>query len=338
MNIARRISPNWWRAGEYDTYRGMRLPRYVVVLAALLVAACQSGGEDPAAQGGPPPTCQIARAVDLPARLVEGHILVPAAINDIPVQLEVDPGTMKTMLTPEGVARLNLHTDPLRTTTIHGVGGTAVTYNSSIQSLRLGDKEWMWSVMPTARLPTTYHEEPPVVGVLGADRLSEFDVELDLPRQRMTLWSVTNCQGDFVPWQAPHAALPLARYPPRRMVTPVSIDGHPVMALIEWGSPATTLTTAAAERIGVSAAAMDQDKSGFSRGVDQNLIPFIQHRFDELAIGPFRFHHVILLVAPLEVRNADMLLGANFFSRRHVWLSYATEQLFVQRGPDAAEP
>lgn len=309
----------------------MRFPRCVVVLAALVVVACQSGGGGPVAQGTPLPACQIEQAAELPARLLGGHILVPAAINNTPVQMVVDTGAMTTMLTPSAVALLGLPTDPFRTTTVHGIGGTVVTHNTSIQSFRLGKEDWLGSTMATGRLPEVYRVDPPVVGLLGADRLGAFDVELDLPRQRMVLWRIRNCNDDFVPWQEPHYALRLARYLPYRMVTHVEIDGHPVTALVDWGARSTTLTTRAAARIGVTQEMLAQDRSGASRGVDLNEVELHAHRFAEVAIGPAHFHNIALEVADLRVEDIGMLLGADYVARRHVWLSYATNQLFVMR-------
>ena len=253
----------------------------------------------------------------------------------MPVQMVLDTGSMVTMLTPAAVARLNLATDPLRTTTINAIGGEITTHNTSVQSLRIGNNDWMWSSLPTGRLPTEYDEDPPVVGQLGADRLSEFDVELDLPRERMALWRVENCDGDFVPWQMPHLALQLARYSPRRMVTPVTLDGHPLTAQIAWGARSSMLTTGGAMKAGVTSAMLAQDHSSFSHGADQNQIPVAHHRFAELSIGPMRYHNITLGVAPLQVLDVDMLLGIEFIARRHVWLSYASDQLFMQRGLDA---
>lgn len=306
----------------------------MLVLAAA-VAACQSGGANPAGPTAAHDSCKIDRVADLPVRFVGGHILIPAAINDTPVQLVVDTGATASMLTPAAVALLNLPTDPYRTTTMHGTGGTVVTHNTSIRSLRVGDQDWLGSSMATGRLPGRYPDNPPVVGLLGADHLAEFDIELDIPHHAMTLWRIGSCFGDFVPWQAAHYVLTLARYKPNRLVTHVTIDGQLVTALVDWGARSTTITSATAAALGVTDDMLAQDRAGRSHGVDENEVPTRVHRFSELDIGPVRFHNIVLEVAPLRVTDVGMLLGADYVSTRHVWLSYATEQLFVQRPPVA---
>jgi hypothetical protein len=80
---------------------------------------------------------------------------------------------------------------------------------------------------------------------------------------------------------------------------------------------------------------LSRDASGSSLGVDQNNVPIQVHRFGEVMIGSTRFRNVELEVAALRVTDVGMLLGADYVSRRHVWLSYASDQLFVQRGSEA---
>ena len=70
---------------------------------------------------------------------------------------------------------------------------------------------------------------------------------------------------------------------------------------------------------------------------DQTEIPFRLHRFAEVSIGAATFRNAPIEVADLSVSDVGMLLGVDYFSTRHVWLSYATEQMFVER-PAGAVP
>jgi hypothetical protein len=75
------------------------------------------------------------------------------------------------------------------------------------------------------------------------------------------------------------------------------------------------------------------DRSGSGRGVDQNEVPFHLHRFAEVKIGPGTFRNLPIEVADLRVADVGMLLGADYVSSRHVWLSYASDQMFVEARP-----
>jgi len=59
-------------------------------------------------------------------------------------------------------------------------------------------------------------------------------------------------------------------------------------------------------------------------------VPMHRHRFDELQVGPDITRDPALWVASVHVVPiVDLLLGADWLRSRHVWLSFATKQMFV---------
>lgn len=201
------------------------------LLSVSIVAGCARGGGTTATAGR---ACSVEQATVLPVRFVNGHILVPVSVDHTPVQLVVDTGASASMLTSEAAAMLRLPPDQHRTTNIHGIGGTVVTRNVLIKSFEVGDIGSLVRSVATGKLDQPYAQDPPVAGLLGADYLDAFDIELDVPGQRMTLWRVQNCTRVSLAWQVPHYNIPLLLYQPNRLVARVGIDGHPVTALIDW--------------------------------------------------------------------------------------------------------
>src|SRR5580658_6959059 len=105
--------------------------RLAALLLAAAVAACEQGQSTPTAQ---PETCKIEQTAEVPVRLVQGHILIPADIDYTPVQMVIDTGATTSMVTPEAARSLGLPTDSYRTTTVHGIGGNIVTHNVMVRS------------------------------------------------------------------------------------------------------------------------------------------------------------------------------------------------------------
>jgi predicted aspartyl protease len=274
-------------------------------------------------------TCKLEQVAAMPVRSVGGAILVDGDINRIPVQLQLDTGATTSMLDEDAVARLALPTDPHRRTTLHGIGGSIETQNTMVRSLAIGDQEWQGLSIATGHLAGKFHEGRPVAGLLGADRLSSFDVELDIPDGKLTLWSVSHCAGNFVPWQLPHYVVPLERHSPNRMVAKVEVNAHPVEALVDWGARSTTMTEAVAQGVGVTPDMLASDRSGTNWGIDQTQNIVRLHRFGELKVGGEIFHNIGLPVADLRLREVGMLLGADYARTRRVWLSYASRQMFI---------
>jgi predicted aspartyl protease len=313
----------------------MRATRFLNLLsAALLLAACSTPTlDDPVAAPIRQAACKVDRVVDLPTRYVEGAILVPARIDGHPVQLQVDTGAMTSMLTPEAAFAMGLRDDPHRTTIIHGVGGTITTRNVLVHNFDVGGRVWQSESIVTGHIARKFRETPPVAGLLGVDRLGIFDIELDLPNHRLTLWEVSNCSGDFVPWRQPHDVVSLLNYGRRQMVTTVRFGETPVPALIDWGARSSVMTVETASRLGVTPAQLAKDPVADSHGVDQTEIPVRIHEFSNVRIGAQVFPKARIQVGELKLTGAGMLLGIDYASVRHIWLSYNSQQMFVARRP-----
>ena len=81
-------------------------------------------------------------------------------------------------------------------------------------------------------------------------------------------------------------------------------------------------------RIGVSTQALSADKGGVTQGVDAHKRPYHWHQFHFFQIGQEIEPHPTLTVASLQ-DTADMLLGAEWFARHRVWISYQTKTLYI---------
>ena len=296
--------------------------------ACLLLAAC---GNNQQAARTAAAACQPTLEATVPIRMVRNAVLVPARIDRQPVQLQVDTGSQVTSMTPDAVRRLGLKPDTHHQTSLRGAGGTAeTTRNSLVRAVELAGVQWSDNSLPTANLPTSFAETPPVAGILGADLLSVFDVELDVPHGRMLLWSVHRCEGDFVPWHELHFRFPLTPRGNKLLAATVEIDRHPVHALIDWGAQVSELKTEIAEDAGITPESLLHDRAGSAKGVDEREIASHRHQIAELRIGAETIHNGFVSVGAIQTDLVDMLLGMDYFRGRHVWLSYTTRQMFVE--------
>ncbi len=275
-----------------------------------------------------PGACTLARVAEMPARIVGGAILVPVRIDGTAAEMMLDTGATSSLLSDEATPRLALPEDSGHRTLISGQGGVTLSRHARVRSLEVGGRTWSSLSLPVVRLVHNFKDAPLVAGILGGDRLSEFDVELDLPNGRMSLWHVAHCGGDFIRWNVPHYAIPLTRHYQNQMIAPVQINGRDATALVDWGASRTTVSGWFAAKLGVTPERLASDRLITSRGLDQNQLTTRIHRFDEVRIGPEILRGVAFLVADMHV-EVGMTLGASFARRRRIWLSYATRQMFV---------
>jgi hypothetical protein len=137
----------------------------------------------------------------------DGRLLVPVAIEGQPVYFRLDIGSPNTGLLASWVEGANLQTRPIP-------GGVHVHMEGQnierevVANLSLG-KATGYERM--ALLPSLIKSDPREMGILGADVLRLFDVELDLAHGKLNVFSTDHCPKQVVYWThtAPVAALPI---------------------------------------------------------------------------------------------------------------------------------
>src|SRR5262249_20295043 len=143
-------------------------------------------------------------------------------------------------------------------------------------------------------LPVSEVAGRPVAGLLGRDFLSPFDLDLDLPHHRLTLYDVHECTSGFLPWTLPYAALPASTPVGAALVVPAMVDGRPLRALVDTGASASLVTAPGMFRLGLTPGLLAHDPAGNGRGIGPRPVPMYRHRFSELRVGPEVTHHPVL--------------------------------------------
>lgn len=254
--------------------------------------------------------CQRTRIADLPLRLVESYPIVPAVIAGRLVSLLLDTGAQGMLLTPAIAEALRL---PLvGTTRIYGTGGSQDVRVVRVAGLRLGGVAMPDQLSPVAPLPLVLAMEPPLAGLLGASLLSRFDLELDVPAARVTLWSPGECP------LPPGTHLPLDISRAGEAFCLVNVNGQPLLAQLDTGSRATILTTQTARRLGLGAPI----SANTAAGVDGERLPS-GHAVVRLALGKLPAADTPVTIAPIRLERGDLLLGLDVLARFRVFIGYA---------------
>jgi predicted aspartyl protease len=304
----------------------MRLNRAIVFVTLLLLAACQ----DPSAPSTTAYRCTVQRTAVLPVALVRGFLLVPGELNGNRAMFVVDTGAEATMVTPQATTEFGLDRDRAHRTIIHGIGGQITTFNARVMSFAIGNQELLDRGVAVGPLPNVPATEPQIAGLLGADYLSDYDLDLDVPHHTLTLYRMDGCGDNFVPpWHLARSIVPIRREHKDLLMLDVMVDGERINAMFDSGARVTTLSAAAAGRLGIDEVAMAHDRSITQSGVDRNAVSGHVHQFDQVQVGREVFHDPHLEIAALVLPNAEMLLGADYLRTRHIWVSYTARKLFV---------
>ncbi len=258
------------------------------------------------------------------------YAVVPARIDGQAVSMLLDTSGGRLTIRPGAQRALRLATDPLHSTRIHGLGGASVSFDAILQRLELGDTEIPQARAATVEFPGAPNTDPPLAGTIGGQILSDYDVEFNFAARRVVFWQRNGCATVAPDWPAPYAATPLSRDARNQVSLNVVIDGHTVRALLTTGLNRTSIDFTAAVRLGLTAQALAGSRTSVLRGADGNDVVTRVAHVSDISIGGVHRSDAAILVAPLNLANADMLLGVDFLQHRDVWISYGGQMVFIR--------
>jgi len=278
-------------------------------------------------------TCKFKLIDSVPLTISKGHYFVHSRINGSDVDLLVDTGSQKTLVTAALVDKLNLPPDRRHWSRVAGAGGAGnPNYDVIISELLIGKLKLsdIRAAIDGEDLST-----PDFQGILGADVILRGDVQIDFPNRLISFFEPSSCSGKPVAWQSPYLSDP-ATVSDRsgRLLFSLSLDGHPVRAVFDTGAALTVVARSAALAAGGGAKASPPrtliDVNG-RRSALQRI------NFAAVQIGTEGFHNVPVNVADLDFGEADALVGLDYLQKRVVWLSPARGRIFVLQ-PSHAVP
>ena len=281
-------------------------------------------------------TCRVDLRAEIPLEVVGGSLLVEAEVNGLAATFILDTGAQRSMVTTVAVQRLGLRLDDWVGTTTRGIGGIQPHRNADPRSFTLGgmilqrrtlthDTSLTVGTMPRSEIAGRQ-----VDGLLGRDFLSVFDLALDVPARRLTLYDVRGCSGRFLPWSEPYAALAVDNPMESALVARVILDGIPMRALLDTGASSSMVGAPGMARLGLNDERLANDPSDRISGQGPRLVTVHRHRFARLQIGAETMRDPELWVGPVHLTPiVDMLLGADWLMGKRIWISYATRQVFV---------
>lgn len=282
--------------------------------------------------------CSVRQRAVVPLDIAGSVILAPLEVNGIDGTFILDTGAAQTVVTPDAVNHFSLALDEWTATTMRGVGGIERRRNADPRSVTLGGVTLHRrsvardSTLRVATLPHGMLGGRRVDGLLGRDFLSLFDLDLDLPGRTLALYDVQGCAGRFLPWRTAYLSVPVENPAESALVVPLELDGVALRALLDLGASRTLVGAPGMARLGLGLERLREDPSRIVSGMGPHTVTVWQHRFDTLRIGGETFARPTFLVAPIEIQPiSDMLLGADWLLRHRVWISYATNQLFVTK-------
>ncbi len=296
-------------------------------LFLLFLAACQTSAPD---------QCKMAHATDLPLIYRGAHVLTPAVLNGAPTTMMLDTGAQFTVVTKATADRMGLDLQELGGH-FTGIGGTRTAYLFYAQSFQVGRLQGKH--LPLSVSDFNFGSSGgPVDGLFGSDFLASYDVDLDFPERKAKLFRViTGCTAPRAALEEPLFVAPLVASANARDARPfviVEIGGKRLHALIDSGAQGTLIFRNAAYRLGLRLGDLAEDPHFHAGGIGPHARVAIRHVMTPMTIGEITISN--MPVAILDERSedgTDMLLGLDFLTHVHAWLSFSSHTLVMQYPP-----
>jgi predicted aspartyl protease len=274
--------------------------------------------------------------IELALGFLRGLPLVTAQIDGAAATLILDTGAEETMLTAAAAARLGLRPHYEYPRHLHSVSGAVVTGEARLKSLAVGNAAAADFIILVGALALPHVAGVQPAGLLGGDFLSRFDVALDLANGRLALYR-PGCALLRPPWRGAYTSLPANRSIDNRLFFPVDLDGRKLFAFIDTGAQISAIDRAAVRDLGISRTAIARDPVAMMRGIAPPRVRAYAHRFAWLRVGGDMWRDPTMIVADLNLPDADIVLGLDFLRGRRVWFSYAARRLLIgpPDGPQA---
>jgi predicted aspartyl protease len=279
--------------------------------------------------------CALNRFSTLPITTIpDGRFTVPAVVNGRQLDFLVDTGGV-TATIDRGQAfnlRLATHQTPR---ILKGVAGDGLNSYAILDTVSLGRLQGTkLDAYIDNRLP------PGVDGTLSPDMMKHYDVDIDLLRGTLSLFSQQHCAGKVVYWtKSDYVALPMEVERDGHIKVPVTVDGVKLTAFLDTGAQNSIISMSLAKKIGVTENSPDlklvNGSTSQKNDVHSALMNALFKRYDY----PFKlldFNGVAVSNPRLQIvsdaylpKGMDMLVGVSILRRLHLYVAYDEEKLYI---------
>ncbi len=288
------------------------------LLLGALLAGCATG----------PQGCRVDTVADLPLLPHVGITAVEATLQGRKVALLIDTGAFISTVSRNGVQRFGLRrAADASFTFIQGVGGATVAPMVTVHDLALGRGIAHELNLPVVGDFPSPVDGLPIVGLFGNDFLSNYDVDVDVPRQHFALYHASGCDAAMRPFDPPYFEVPFHEQG-GQVVLDIRLNDRPMTAILDTGASATLIDRKGALAAGVTLDGLDADQVRNTIGADMHLVGARRHRFGSLQVGDERMNNFHFDVAV--VGTGKTLLGRDFLRFNRVLISYPRHTLFIQ--------
>jgi tetratricopeptide (TPR) repeat protein len=277
--------------------------------------------------------CRVGQLAEFPIRIEGGRAILTAGINGVDAGFTLDSGAFYSFLSSAAASQFKLDTHPapfgLYVTGVHG--GTSELSLATVKTLTL-------TGVPVKNVEFLVGGSDPqagTVGLLGQNLLHIADDEYDLRQGVMRLMKPLDCSKAALAYWAAGTAQPYSTISIDQGVKPnwhtigsAFLNGAKIRVQFDSGAPASVLSTRAAARAGIRPDSPGVTHVGQSYGIGRATYAAYIAPFASFKIGDEEIKNAKLQMGDIELQDADMLLGLDFFLSHRIYVANSQNKLY----------
>lgn len=278
--------------------------------------------------------CQLQRYGQLPVTMRGMRALVNGTINGKPALLAVDSGAFYSTLTRSAAKKFGIRVQRLSSLlAIREAYGNTAAQGGTVRDFTLVGLGRGRVYHRFNFLVGTYPLGEGADGSVGENILGYADAEYDLADGVVRLFFDKGCgQRNLAYWAGskPVVSMPIRRHSglDDEIIGTALLNGKTIRVLFDTGTPYSTLTVAAAKRVGISLKNKKWVYGGFESGLAHRQVNIWIAHFDSLDLSGEIIKNARLRISNLNPFGADLLLGADFFLSHRVLVSRSHHQVY----------
>ncbi|MEO8315314.1 MAG: aspartyl protease family protein [Pseudomonadota bacterium] len=286
-------------------------------------------------------SCKMEGLAQIPVTMQDSQPLIAAKINGKDVKFMIDSGAFFSVLSPASAEALNLPKELAPADfTIKGVGGTSQPMIARVRDFGLAG-----AVVNNMEFLVAGSSNGEAVGVLGQNVLAFADIEYDLGTGVIRMMRAENCKDSarvyWIKRGEPFSSVairPISKFE-SHIVGTAYVNGKKIRVWFDTGAASSVLSLRAAERAGVKTTSPGVESSLVIRGgAGLKIVPTWIAPFSSFKIGDEEIRNTRIRIADVELGDADMLLGADFFLSHRIYVAWGMNKvLFTRRAGSVFE-
>ena len=280
--------------------------------------------------------CKIGKLLELPVTMIGEKPVVSVKINGRDAQLVADSGAFYSMITHPNAVKYGLSLEPAPPSfKLEGVTGDAgvqigTARDFGLEQANLHNIQFLVGGSEVGGGGTA--------GLLGQNVLHVGDVEYDLAHGAIRLFKAHDCGRTVLAyWVQPgqaYTVIPIDRttqLEPHTMGV-VYVNGVRLKAIFDTGASSSILSLHAAAQAGIRPDSPGVKSVGRSSGIGQRTVAVWAAPVSSFKIGDEEIKNTRLMIGEVELPDADMLVGADFFLSHRVFVATSQAKLYLTYG------